>query len=142
MAKLYDRTDNNRRVNRVNQNVVHYAYDISNEVEKYGGIYDAEVIKQSITNIILTQRGERLFNPGFGTDLYTIILNSNSSTVTESKIKKHVIDMVLLQEDRVTINDRESTVTYNPDTYELRISLKFRIKDSAKEETWDNTIQI
>ena len=46
-----------------------YAYDLSKHVTKNGDEKDESAINQSIENILLTNFGERVFRPNFGSNL-------------------------------------------------------------------------
>lgn len=63
-----------------------------------------EAIKQSIRNILFTNRGERLFNPTFGSDL-TSLLFENMSPQTESSIREYIELAINNFEPRATIID-------------------------------------
>jgi hypothetical protein len=47
------------------QNSDHFAYDLSEKVITQGELYDDKVISQSISTILGTNYGERVFNIGF-----------------------------------------------------------------------------
>jgi phage baseplate assembly protein W len=137
MGKLYKEEFNRTFTNNV---ITHYSVDLSRDVINKGVVYDAEVIKQAITNIILTSMGERLFNLPFGTNLYGMIFNTSVSSINAQAIKRHVINKVLAYEKRVAINEEDSRVYFNPELNELRMRLKFVIKATAESAVWEETI--
>lgn len=59
---------------------------------------DEAAVKRALRNLILTNRGERFFQPTLGTDLYKLLFE-NMSEVTEDLIKTYITD---------SINDYES----------------------------------
>ena len=137
MGKLY-REDFAREftTNTVN----HYAVDLAHKTIQHGVVYDIEVIKQSITNIILTMMGERLFNLQFGTNLYGMIFNSGVTVQNAQAIKSHVIDKVLTYETRIAIYEEQSEVIFDPNLNELQLKLHFIVKETAERALWQETV--
>lgn len=54
---------------------------------------DKEAIKSDLMHLILTQKGERLYNPDFGTNLLKFIFEPNDGT-TFGDIKSEINDVV------------------------------------------------
>lgn len=74
--------------------------DLSNDISFKTDIYS---VSQSLTNIALTKRGERLFLPNFGTDL---LETAQKASYLQFNIEKLIIKSQLeLQEPRAIIND-------------------------------------
>lgn len=67
-------------------------------------------VSQSIKNLILTNFGERLFNPNFGSDIYKTIFENNfdeNLLVLEYRIRQSIIDFeprILHDEDNLKIS--------------------------------------
>lgn len=119
-----------------------YAVDLAYKVIDKGVVYNVDVIKQSITNIILTMMGERLFNLQFGTDLYGMVMNTTALPTGGEVLKQHLIDRVLTYEKRVNIIEDDSYAIIGYDTNSVQIRLSFMVKESAELAVWDNTIYL
>jgi phage baseplate assembly protein W len=63
---------------------------------------DNELIKESIYNILTTNKGERAGNPAFGTDLNRLLFNPNLETYWEA-VKLEIIKDIELWEPRVVV---------------------------------------
>lgn len=63
---------------------------------------DEASVKRALRNLILTNKGERLFQPTLGTDLYKLLFE-NMSEVTEDLIKTYITDSIVDFEPRVSI---------------------------------------
>jgi len=137
MGKLYQQEVN---IRTINPTVQHFGTDIALDVVKQGEIYDIDVVKQSITNILLTIMGERLFNIQFGTNLFSMLFNSVNTYATVYAVKTHIIDKILTFEKRISIYENQSTVIFNPDTNELSVSITFELKATAETAVWENTL--
>lgn len=93
---------------------------------------DAEAVKQSVQNILLTGRGERPFNPTFGGNLRAYLFE-NFDAVTEAAIKNVIINSLRNHEPRVKV---DSVIVSNLDYRNaLRISIDITIL--SPEQTTD-----
>ena len=77
-------------------------------------VSDAELVKQSIIQILLTERGERVFRPDFGSGLMSRVFD-NTGALFESLIQSEVFAAVGKWEPRaivqgVEIQTKDSTV--------------------------------
>lgn len=84
-------------------------------------------ISQSLTNIALTKRGERMFLPEFGTDLLET-LQENLLQLEYNILKDVIIAQIETQETRVTIDNME--IEKNIDTFDIKIY--YTTKDEFK----------
>jgi phage baseplate assembly protein W len=86
---------------------------------------DAEAIKQSVINILLTNRGERPFKPDFGGDLRSYLFE-NFDAVTRTAIQSRIVNTLRNYEPRVEVLsvDVEDLSYRNA----LKISMEVRIK--------------
>ena len=85
---------------------------------------DAASVKQSIKNILLTNKLEKPFNPGFGGDLRSFLFNL-SSDIDEEGIEDNVITTIENYEPRVKL--RRVNARVNPDEYDVRVSVEFQV---------------
>lgn len=63
---------------------------------------DLEILKESVYNILTTNKGERAGNPAFGSDLNKLLFNPNLEPYWEA-IKLEVIRSVEIWEPRVAL---------------------------------------
>jgi phage baseplate assembly protein W len=63
-----------------------------------------EAVKRSILNILFTNRGERLFNPTFGSNMQALLFE-NISPQTESAIKSYIETSIENEEPRAQLID-------------------------------------
>lgn len=103
-----------------------WAWDSSNDIIGIGEIWDVDVINQSITNILSTNYGERIFLPSFGSSLIRYIF-SNITSETGEKLLDTVIGEILKWEDRITINDRECKLMVSPDSNSIVLIINYTI---------------
>lgn len=75
---------------------------------------DAETIYQSMFNLLSVRRGQRLFNPTYGTNLEDI-LHTLINEGTPVLIEREVNEAVQLFEPRVRLNDTNTFIRQDPD---------------------------
>lgn len=107
--------------------------DVSLYVETKGTESNENVIKQSLTNILLTMKGERLFNLSFGADLYSYIFENN---INVSGLKSEIKNAISNYETRITIDTSNININANVDEHYLDIEIKYVITDSSEWQTW------
>lgn len=117
-----------------------FAYDISSQVIEKGQNFNEETIEQSITNIISTRKGERLFLPRYGSILPTLLFE-NINTSNGGYILDTIIDDILLWEDRIDINRERSTMIIRPDENTVEISILYIIKSTLEVLTYDRYLK-
>ena len=87
-------------------------------------VKDNNAIKQSIVNLLLTNRGERLFNPNIGSDIRTLLFEPMDYGVA-AIIKSKIVDTLTDYEPRIRI--LELYVIPNFDTNGFEVSLEYEI---------------
>ena len=81
-------------------------------------------IKQSIKNLIFTNRGERLFQP----DIYSNVMDSLfefNDTITVDDLRQHVIDVITQHEPRCNLLN--VYVASNVGTGDVTVSIQFSV---------------
>jgi phage baseplate assembly protein W len=63
---------------------------------------DIQVIASDLKNLLLTQKGERLMNPDFGTQIHTLVFEPDTS-VLEAQVQQEVTQAISKFEPRVNI---------------------------------------
>jgi len=88
-------------------------------------ITDENSMIQNLYSIILTRRGERFFNPTFGTNIeYETFAIIDDLLSFEQRVLDDIVKSVELYENRITILVDESFVTYNDEINDVMIVLK------------------
>ena len=85
---------------------------------------DVEAVKQSVLNILLTNRGEKPFEPSFGSGIRSYLFEQIDA-VTETLIREDIIFSLGNFEPRVVVED--VTVSAVPDSNYVDISLTVNI---------------
>ena len=94
---------------------------------------DADAIRQSIINIITTNRGERPFLPSFGASLYQYPLFENFNAVTRATLRQNITYAIENWEPRVVVDSIDFEDF--PETHRLKIRIQYRILSPSNTET-------
>jgi phage baseplate assembly protein W len=90
---------------------------------------DASAIKADLMHLILTRKGQRLYNPEFGTDLLRYIFEPNDG-LTLSQIKTEITTVVKQYLPKLQINE----ITVDPSTeseYAAVVRIDYTITDNV-----------
>jgi len=98
---------------------------------------DAAAVKQAIKNLMLTNFGEKPFNPLFGANLRALLFEL-ADPDTEYDIERAVINAIEAYEPRASILN--VTVKSNPDGNEVKVNIVFRIISTSEEVTFTTTL--
>jgi len=90
-------------------------------------VTDVDAIKQSVRNLVLTNYGEKLFNPKFGGNV-TSYLFENVNRYTQLSIYTEINSILAKFEKRIT--DVDVRVDDDIDDNSYNIAISFRIKTS------------
>lgn len=94
---------------------------------------DNQAIKADLLHLILTRRGQRLYNPDFGTDLLRFIFEPNDS-LTEEGIKDEIRTVVKRFLPNLKLNEIE--ITESPESeYAAVVSISYTITDGVFESS-------
>jgi len=85
---------------------------------------NVDAVKQSIKNIVLTDRGERLYNPTFGGNIRALLFE-NKTPQTFISIKEQIKDVLEAHEPRAEIIDIVVADTF--DDHTVDVSIIFRV---------------
>tara|TARA_Y100000361_G_scaffold44407_1_gene38432 strand:+ start:7842 stop:8246 length:405 start_codon:yes stop_codon:yes gene_type:complete len=86
---------------------------------------DDNAVKQSIKNLMLTERYERPFQPEIGSGLYTMLFEPMDLLVAQS-MKKQIHNMITNFEPRVEIKEIQVTPDYDQNYYGITLRYKIR----------------
>lgn len=79
-----------------------------------------DAVKASIKNILLTDRGERLFNPIFGSDIRSLLFE-NITPQTESLVREYVEQSINNFEPRANLIDVIVTASQDANAYAVTV---------------------
>tara|TARA_R110000868_G_scaffold9000_5_gene45603 strand:+ start:843 stop:1292 length:450 start_codon:yes stop_codon:yes gene_type:complete len=99
---------------------------------------DVAAIKQSVKNLLLTNKGERLFDPSIGSKIKSILFE-NFSPQTISACKSYVTQTILNYEPRAQLLD--VTVTPWPDKNLLVVRIVFGVINIEDPVTLDVVLE-
>lgn len=106
--------------------------DLSFENRPSGDIYkkvDVAAVKQSVRNILLTNHGEKPFEPFFGANLRSLLFELTSPTLEED-INSAVRTALRNYEPRAVI--QRVIVQSSPDYNSIWVTVEFRIINTAE----------
>jgi len=98
----------------------------------YSNYTTADAIKYNLINFLLTNKGERVFNPTFGANLQSMIFSQSTQTNIES-VEANVRSQILLYFPSIVIN--QLLFTPYPDQNLLVITFKYSIPTLGIDET-------
>ena len=101
-------------------------------------VKNENAIKQSIKNLVLTQKGEKLFQPEIGSGVYELLFEPMDPFTADS-IRDEVINTLGQYEPRITI--LEVDVEPNEDTNTFDVTVEYRIVGQPIVETVNFILQ-
>lgn len=102
-------------------------------------VYDSELVKQSLQQIILTGRNERVMRPDFGCDAYSLIHENNDELLAEL-LRTEVSTAIGRFEPRVILQD--VTVFRDPDAGEVVVTLEYVLVATEQQDTVEITVPV
>jgi len=114
--------------------------DLSFDIKPSGDVYkktDAEAVKQSVKNILLCNRFNKPFMPGFGADLQSLLFDL-ADPLIEDDIRTKVTNNLESYEPRAKIQN--ITVNSSPDYNSVEVSVTFAVVNTNKEVTLTTTV--
>ena len=85
-------------------------------------------IKSNLLNFLLTNKGERVFNPDFGADIRALVFNQMSDL---DEIKESISDRISLYFPEIEITEFSFTPNYNTNTLFIKISYKMNTEQDS-----------
>ena len=85
-------------------------------------------IKSNLINLILTNKGERIFNPEFGADLKRVLFEGITET-TNNTIQRLIADSISIFQPDVILD--EVTILSDTDNNSLSITIKYSLRISG-----------
>lgn len=91
---------------------------------------DLQAIKQSVRNILLTNKGEKPFDPYFGGGLRSFLFE-NFNSISVKMLEINIINVLQNYEPRVEVTD--VIITDNVERNALSVSVTYRVKSPEGE---------
>tara|TARA_B100000035_G_scaffold67238_1_gene54930 strand:+ start:1508 stop:1924 length:417 start_codon:yes stop_codon:yes gene_type:complete len=101
-------------------------------------VKNAEAIKQSVRNIVLTSPGEKLFDPTFGSRIYTMLFEPLDAFLIDA-LSVEILNTVKNYEKRVTVTDLKCKADY--DNNAVDVTLEYKIIGIPVTETIQFVLQ-
>ena len=131
--RVLSREDNNLTSSIITTRKVQYKdIDLSFTNKTTGEIYkktNAAAVKQSVKNLLLTNRTEKPFEPYYGGDLNRFLFEL-SSEFDAQDIQDHVVLAIENYEPRARVLDVQVYVF--PDSYEVKVTVVFEVVSTSE----------
>lgn len=95
---------------------------------------DVDAVKQSVRNILFTNKGERLFQPTIGSGVFDLLFE-HSDPLTFQAVRDNIRDILTALEPR--INQIQVQIEDNIDRNEIGVTVNFNIAGVANNESVD-----
>lgn len=118
------------------QNSDHYAYDISEKIISKGECYDSDTIDQSITNILGTSFGERVFNLSFGSSLPTKVFEVFDTRSGEDLLNTIVRQLNRYLSYQIVIDEANLKMDLDVNNNTMSLSIPYIVKNSARKSIY------
>ena len=99
---------------------------------------NVDAVKQSIKNLVLTNKMERPFQPGIGCDVRKMLFE-NFTVATVAKTKEMIVEVLEYHEPRCNLINVETTS--DEDNNALYITIVFSVITSSNIETVDLVLE-
>jgi len=86
---------------------------------------DASAIKQAIVNLLLTNKGEKLFNPEYGSDIRSYLFEPLDYG-TAAQIQRNISYSVNKHEPRVQIEDLRANPNFDDNGFDVEMTYSVR----------------
>lgn len=101
-----------------------------------GGVFKSTLstqaqIKSNLVNLLLTNKGERPFNPQFGSDIWKSLFEPMTDTLTNS-IKEKTLTSINTYIPEIMITSMN--IIPNPDTNSISIMISYKLKISGTKD--------
>ena len=91
---------------------------------------DASAIKQAIVNVLLTNRGERLMNPNYGSDIRRYLFEPLDYG-TANQIKGNIRDTIERFEPRISVVRLKASPNYDDNGFDITMTYSVRGTDDS-----------
>ena len=91
---------------------------------------DASAIKQAIVNLLLTNKGERLMNPNYGSDIRRYLFEPLDYG-TANQIKGNIRDTIERFEPRISVVRLKASPNYDDNGFDITMTYSIRGTDDS-----------
>ena len=91
---------------------------------------DASAIKQAIVNLLLTNKGERLMNPNYGSDIRRYLFEPLDYG-TANQIKGNIRDTIERFEPRISVIRLKASPNYDDNGFDITMTYSVRGTDDS-----------
>lgn len=103
-----------------------------------GKKFDVNAVKQSLKNVLMTQKGEKPFNPNYGSGIYDLLFEPMDYLVS-SVMQKEIETTIENYEPRVELIDVECEPNFDLEQYEIRI--EFYVIGVKEPQVYTNVLE-
>jgi len=103
-----------------------------------GKKFDVNAVKQSLKNVLMTQKGEKPFNPNYGSGIYDLLFEPMDYLVS-SVMQKEIETTIENYEPRVELIDVQCEPNFDLEQYEIRI--EFYVIGVKEPQVYTNVLQ-
>jgi phage baseplate assembly protein W len=93
--------------------------------------HNAEAVKFAVRNLLLTNQGEKPFNPYFGGNLSSFLFELTDD-YTEKSLVREIKNVIEVYEPRVDINSLIVNVNMRPDENSAEVTVIFKIINTGE----------
>ena len=90
---------------------------------------DASAIKQAIVNLLLTNKGERLMNPTYGSDIRSYLFEPMDFG-TANQIKNNIRDTIETFEPRIRVLQISATPNFDDNGFDITMTYNVVVTDT------------
>lgn len=90
---------------------------------------DASAVKQAIVNLLLTNKGEKVFNPEYGSNIRKFLFEP-LDYATAAQVKRNIESTVLTYEPRVIIEDLRCIPNFNDNGFDVEMTYTLKGVDT------------
>ena len=95
---------------------------------------DVDAVKQSVRNILFTNKGERLFQPSIGSGVFDLLFE-HADPLTFQAVRDNIKDVLSVLEPR--INQIQVQIEDDIDKNEIAVTINFNVAGVANNESVD-----
>ena len=95
---------------------------------------DVDAVKQSVRNILFTNKGERLFQPSIGSGVFDLLFE-HADPLTFQAVRDNIKDILSVLEPR--INQIQVQIEDDIDKNEIAVTVNFNVAGVANNESVD-----
>lgn len=135
MSRVFAAEDGNLSTRPIitSRNKQYTDIDLTFEAKTTGDVYkktDAAAVKQAIKNLLLTNYGEKPFDPYYGGDLNRFLFQLDSE-FDEIEIQDRVANAIVMYEPRALL--REVKATIRSDNNSVDVMVRFQVVNTLEE---------